>query len=106
LKPGDFYFYDDYTLSAFRNYGLAQARGVYVFKYYRDLGYRRAIGVVALENKVGLGTASALGCCAIGLYGCIRFGPWQWDWKEALSEEPLPILTKKIQRLSECLEIS
>jgi hypothetical protein len=94
LKPEEIFFYDSFTSPAHRNRNLAQARGVYVFQHYLGLGYRRAIAVVALENKAGLGVPKALGYHPIGLYVCLRLGPWQWDWEERWAEEPLPTLTK------------
>lgn len=94
LKPGEIFSYDSFTSHVHRNRNLAQTRGVYVFQHYLGLGYRRAIAVVAPENKAGLGVLNALGYHPIGLYACLRFGPWQWDWEERWGEEPLPILTK------------
>jgi len=94
LKPEEIFFYDSFTLPVYRNRNLAQARGVYVFRHYLGLGYRQAIAVIALENKVGLGVPKALGYHPIGLYACFRLGPWQRDWEERWGEEPLPTLTK------------
>ena len=94
LKPEEIFFYDSFTVPIYRNCNLAQARGVYAFQYYLGLRYRRTIAVIALENKAGLGVPNALGYHAIGLYACLRLGPWQWDWGERWGEEPLPILTK------------
>jgi len=94
LKPGEFYIYDNYTLPEYRNQGLAQTRSVYICKYYQGLGYHRAIQIVAVENETGLGMSKALGYQPIGLYGCIRIGPWQWDWQQSWGKESFPILTK------------
>lgn len=94
LESGDFFVYDVYTQSAYRNRHIAQARANYVFKCYHALGYRRAVCVVALENKISLEMVKVLGYHAIGVYGCIRFGPWQWDWQQAWGKETLPVLMK------------
>ncbi len=94
LKPEEIFFYDSFTLSVYRNRSLAQARGVFVFRHYLGLGYCRAIAVIALENRAGLGVPRALGYHPIGLYACIRLGLWQWNWEEKRTEELLPTLTK------------
>jgi hypothetical protein len=94
LKPEEIFFYDSFTLPVYRNRNLAQARGGYAFQHYLGLGYRRAIAVVALENKAGLGVPKALGYHPIGLYVCLKLGPWQWNWEERWGEELLPTLTK------------
>jgi len=91
LEPGDFFVYDNYTLPAYRHRSITKARATYVFKYYQASGYLRAIGVVAVENKAGLEMVNALGYHAIGLYSCIRLGPWQWDWQQAWGGKPLPM---------------
>ncbi len=94
LQSGDVYIYDSFTLPAFRGHGLAQARSAHLLKHYRQLGYRRALGVVAVENKVAFRPALGIGFYPIGLYGCVRFGPWQWDWQRVWREEPLPRLAR------------
>lgn len=95
LRPGDIRLYDHYTLRAYRGCGLANARGAHVLRQYREEGCRRAIGIVAIENKAAFGPVKALGYRSIGMFKCIRLGPWQWEWKQTWSNEPLPILTKE-----------
>jgi len=94
IKRGEIFFYDSFTLPLYRNCELAQARGVYAFQHYLGLGYHRAIAVIALENKAGLGVPNALGYHPMGLYACFRLGPWQRNWEERWGEQPLPALTK------------
>jgi len=94
LKPEEIFFYDSFTLPIYRSCNLAQARGVYAFQYYLRLGYRQAIAVIALENKAGPGVPNALGYRSLGLYACLKLGPWQWDWQERWGGQPLPTLTK------------
>jgi len=94
LQPGDTYIYDHYTLPVYRGRGLGQANIVYTLRYYQEEKYRRAIFLLAIENKVAFGPTQALGMPTVGLFGCLRLGPWQWNWKEAWSDESLPVLTK------------
>lgn len=92
LEPGEAYMHDSYTLPAYRGYGLAKAEGVYRLQHFWQEGYRRGLCVVAVENKIGFHPLEALGYRAVGLFGCLLFGPWQQDWQQAWSEEPLPVL--------------
>ena len=95
LQPGDIRIYDSYTLPAYRRHGLAHTRGIHVLRQYQEEGFRRSTAIVALENKGSLGEVKVLGYHPIGIFRCVRLGSWQWDWEEAWSDEPLPILTKK-----------
>jgi ribosomal protein S18 acetylase RimI-like enzyme len=92
LQPGDVYFYDSFTLPAYRGYGLAPARAAYMMRHYRQEGYRRVVCLVAVENKSGLRSVQKTGYQSVGLYSCLRFGPWQRDWQQMWSEAPLPML--------------
>ncbi len=92
LQSGDIYLHDFDTLPGYRGHGLAQAGGVHVLQHYRQQGYRRDVAVVAVDNKIGLRLGRAAGYHTIGLYGCVRFGPWQRDWQQPWGEESLPIL--------------
>jgi ribosomal protein S18 acetylase RimI-like enzyme len=94
LQPGDIYIYDHRTLPAYQGCGLGQANVAFTLRHYREKKCRRAIALLAIENKAAFGPTQALGIPALGLFGCLRLGPWQWDWKEVWGDEPLPILTK------------
>jgi GNAT superfamily N-acetyltransferase len=94
LQPGDIFLYDHYTLPSYRSSGLAQARGAHVLRYYQEEGYHRSVGIIAIENKAAFGPGKVFNYRPIGMYSCIRLGPWQWNWQQAWTEEPLPILTK------------
>jgi hypothetical protein len=51
--------------------------------------------VIAVENKPAFGPVKAVGYHPIGMFRCVRLGPWQWDWQERWSDEPFPFLIKK-----------
>ncbi len=94
LQPGDIFLYDHYTQPSHRSLGLARARDVHVLHHYQEEGYRRSIAIVAMENKVAFRAFKALGYRSIGMFKCLRFGPWQWTWEERWGEDPLPVSTK------------
>jgi ribosomal protein S18 acetylase RimI-like enzyme len=96
LQPDDVYFYDSFTLPAYRGYGLAPARAAHMMHHYWQEGYRRVVCLVAVENQGGLRSVQKTGYQAVGLYSCLRFGPWQRDWQKTWSEEPLPTLAKAV----------
>jgi ribosomal protein S18 acetylase RimI-like enzyme len=90
LQPGDIFLYDHYTHPSLRRLGLAQARGVHVLRHYREKGYHRSMGIVAVENKPAFLPFKAVGYRSIGMFKCLRLGPWQWNWEERWGEDPLP----------------
>lgn len=94
LDPGDIYHFDSYTLPAFRQRGVAKAVYAHVLRWCRDEGYRRSIRLVAVENTAALRVTQALGCQSVGIYGCVRVGPWQRGWQRAEDEEALPTLVR------------
>lgn len=95
LQPGDVYSHSSFTLPAYRGYGLSLARTVYAMHHYRQVGYRRMVVLVTVENTTGLHVVKQeLGYQDIGLYGCMRFGLWQYSWQRMWGDEPLPMLTK------------
>jgi ribosomal protein S18 acetylase RimI-like enzyme len=98
LQPNDVYVYGSFTFPAYRGYGLAPARAVHMMHHYRQEGYRRMVCVVAIENKSGLRVVQKLGYHTIGLYSCLRFGPWQYDWQRTWGEESLPRLARAVSR--------
>jgi hypothetical protein len=94
LQPGDVYSHSSFTLPAYRSYGLSLARTVYAMHHYRQAGYRRMVVLVTVENTNGLHVVKQeLGYQDVGLYGCLRFGPWQYSWQRMWGDEPLPVLT-------------
>lgn len=94
LQPGDIFLYDHYTHPSHRGLGLARAREVHVLHHYRGEGYRRSMAIIAIENKAAFRPFRSLGYRSIGMFKCLRFGPWQWTWEERWGEEPLPVSTK------------
>jgi GNAT superfamily N-acetyltransferase len=107
LQPGDIFLYDHYTQPSHRGLGLARARDIHVLHHYRGQGSCRSMAIVALENKAALRLFKSLDYGFIGMFKCLRFGPWQWTWEERWGGEPLPVLTKiGAQRRSEDDEFS
>jgi ribosomal protein S18 acetylase RimI-like enzyme len=94
LEPLECYLYDSYTLPRYRARGLASARSAFVLRSFRERGYERSIGVVAVENKKAFGVWERVGYRPLGLYGCWRCGGWQRDWQETWGAQPLPKLVR------------
>ena len=94
LQAGDIFLYDHYTQPSHRSLGLARARDVHVLHHYREKGYRRSLAIVAVENRAAFRPFKALGYHSIGMFKCLRLGPWQWTWEERWGEDPLPVSTK------------
>lgn len=94
LTPGDMYNYDAYTLPAFRGLNLFMARNSYVARYNQKERYLRSLALIAVENKASRNTLYRSGVRPIGLYSCLRFGPWQWEWNQAWGKEVLLSLSK------------
>jgi RimJ/RimL family protein N-acetyltransferase len=92
LDPRDIYNYDSYTLPAYRGRGLYMARNAYIARYNWQEGFSRSVAVVAVENKALLAILLKSGLKPIGLYSCMRFGPWQRGWQQPWGEEALPLL--------------
>lgn len=93
-SPGDVISFNNYTRRDYRKHGFSAIRTNYLFQYYRSRGSLRAIGLVAVENAVGARVAEDVGYTGIGLFSCLRLGPWQWDWQKAWTDQPLPKLVK------------
>ncbi len=94
LAQGDIYNYDAYTLPAYRGLGMYMARNSYVARYNQKEGYSRSLALVAVENKAPRVILSRSGLRPIGLYSCLRFGPWQLEWQQPWSEDDLLSLSK------------
>jgi GNAT superfamily N-acetyltransferase len=93
-RPGDVILFNNYTHPDYRKHGLAIIRTDYLLQYYRVQGYTEAIGLVAVENWVGMQVATNFGFREIGLMGCLRLGSLQWDWVQDWGTAPMPTLAK------------
>ncbi len=94
LGSRDIYNYDAYTLPAYRGLGIFMARNSYVARYNQKEGYSRSIAMVAVENKASKVILHRSGLIPIGLYNCLRLGPWQWEWQQQWGQEALLDLSK------------
>jgi len=94
LDPKDICNYDAYTLPAFRGLGLFMARIWYVARYNQQEGYSRGLALVAVENKAPRVILYKSGVRPIGLYSCLRLGPWQWEWQQPWGKDALLSISK------------
>jgi len=92
LAPDQVYLFDAHTAPAYRGYALALAAHGYLFRHCRAEGARRAVGIVAIENPLGARMVAKAGYARVGLYACLRLGPWQHDWQRAWGDSALPTL--------------
>ena len=95
LEPDEIFIFDSFTLPEYRGMKIAQARGAHVAGYYAERGYRRSLGVVAVENSAGLAVPEALGYRRIGIYSTLGLGRWCRAWSEALPGERIPPLVRR-----------
>ena len=94
LAPRDICNYDAYTLPDYRGLGLYMARNSYIARYNQKEGYSRSVALVAPENKAPKIILQRSSIRPIGLYSCLRFGPWQLQWQQPWGEESLLSLSK------------
>lgn len=94
LERDDTYIFDTYTAPEFRSLHLAQARAAFVANYYSERGFRRSLGLVAVENRAGLAVPEALGYRRIGYYSAFGVGRWRLTWSKPLKGKDIPLLVK------------
>lgn len=92
LEPDEIYIFDSYTLPGYRGMKIAQARGAYVARHYAQRGFRRSLGLVAVENAAGLAVPEALGYRRIGVYSNLGLGRWCRAWSRPSPGERIPRL--------------
>ena len=90
IREGDVFIFDSYTHPSFRGFNLFMAKFAHIFRTYSELGYRRNIGVVAIENRTSMTVLKRLGCEAVGLYSSIGLGPVRIVRCNPYRDEPLP----------------
>jgi GNAT superfamily N-acetyltransferase len=89
---GTVYQYGNYTHPHYRRYGFSALRANAMRHIYQAQGCSHSIGLVAIENIVGLTAARSFGFTDIGLLGCWRFGPWRHHWQQAWTNVRLPLI--------------
>lgn len=94
LEKDDVFIFDSYTTPEFRGRHLAQARAAFVASYYSVRGFRRSLGLVAVENRAGLAVPEALGYRRIGRYSALGIGRWRRTWSKPLPGEEIPQLVR------------
>jgi hypothetical protein len=92
LPPGDIFLYDHYTCPSCRGQGFSQARDLHVMARYRELGFRRSIAIVAIENKLAFRPFQALGYTAIGEFLSLWWIAGKKIHSRQWGLEPLPII--------------
>ena len=80
LAPGDVYSYAAYAAPEFRGANIVAVVGAFRMHYFAGLGYRRIVAVVVPENTRALRSFAKLGYRPCGTMGCIRLGPWRYDY--------------------------
>lgn len=92
LGEDDVYMFDSFTLPAYRRKALTATREALLLARFAERGYRRAVGVVAVENDAGRGWSRSLGYRPLGLYGYRRLGPFSRHWRRSFDGEAIPPL--------------
>lgn len=94
LERDDIYIFDTYTAPDFRSLHLAQARAAFVASYYSERGFRRSLGLVAVENRAGLAVPETLGYRRLGYYSALGVGRWRLTWTRPLLDGEIPPLVR------------
>lgn len=94
LGPAEAYVFQAYTRLSERRQHVAAAVGRRIVSALRAEGVSRMFAVVAVENRGAAAALRAGGWRPIGLWGCLRLGPFQYDFERAFGEEPLPRLVR------------
>ena len=95
LGDGDAYVYDLFTSPGWRGRGLAAAALGALQRRLWEIGRRRAVLIVAVENRAGFGPPRATGYRPIGEVVCVRYGFGQTCRSRAFGEERLPTLVER-----------
>lgn len=77
LAPGEVFCVDAYTDPAFRGKGVQTALTLARFRFFRDLGYRRAVAFIEIHNHPSLAVWRKFGSQIIGDIDFRRIGPWR-----------------------------
>jgi GNAT superfamily N-acetyltransferase len=77
LDPGDVFCVDAYTAPAFRGKGVQTALTLARFRFFRDLGYRRAVAFIEIHNHPSLAVWRKFRSETIGYIDFRRIGPWR-----------------------------
>jgi GNAT superfamily N-acetyltransferase len=78
LASGDVLCTDAYTAPAFRGRGVHTVLTLARFRRFSDLGYRRAISYIEIDNRPSLAVWRKFGSQIIGYIDFKRFGTWRW----------------------------
>lgn len=92
LGEDEIFIFDSYTNPEYRSLHLATARAVFVANHFAEKGFRRSLGVVAVENKAGLAVPEAVGYRRIGRYSALCLGRLCRTWSEPLPGQQIPPL--------------
>jgi len=95
LREEEVLILDSFTLSQYRRMSLAKARSAYQAAEFAARGLRRSLGIVAAENRVGLAVVTAAGSRPIGMYACLRAGPFSRYWQRPDGDAVLPPLVAR-----------
>jgi hypothetical protein len=97
LEESAAFLFDGYALPALRDRGVTTAVFGEIFGRLRGEGWLRGVAIIAAENAASLRVAWKLGGEFVGMYACLRFGPWQRDWQCQWGASPLPPLVRPVR---------
>jgi SAM-dependent methyltransferase len=80
LSPGEVYLYEALAAPECRGQNVTPALGMWAMQHMGRMGYRRAIGAVMPENKLGLRLCEKAGLQPFGRIGYWKIGPWRRDF--------------------------
>jgi GNAT superfamily N-acetyltransferase len=92
LREGDVYFFDAYTKAEHRGQGYAPAVYRQLVRHFGQAGYKRVVGILAVENREARAVTNKLNFRVIGCYWRVRAGSWQRIWCRAAADALLPAL--------------
>ena len=80
LAPDEVFVFGSYTAHEYRGKNLAGVRIAAMASFFREAGYKRMIGIVVPENKIGLSSPQKMGYRPVGLMSQLRLGPWRYNF--------------------------
>jgi GNAT superfamily N-acetyltransferase len=84
LKDGDVYVYDVFTMPEHRGNSLSIFRMTHMLRYFRDLGYKRFVGTILIENKPAVRNALKADYHASGIIGHVKIFSLKWNFQREI----------------------
>jgi len=90
LEKRTIFLFDSYTHPHYRQLGIARNRAVFQAELFAREGFKRSIGLVAIENGPGNAVPVALGYRIIGRFISVGLGRFNYVWSTSLEKTPIP----------------